>query len=199
MYAIRSYYAKWEGGGRVDLSRPETAWDPADYARWLAPTALFVAALAIRALPWRTVFVGDTVLLFDHDAYYHLRRIVWSVVHFPRVLDFDSYLNFPEGARAIWTPCFDWLVALLALPFAEPRQLASIERVAVWAPPLLVITSYSIHYTKLYELLAHSLDQLEQRLAQQRGGVDVRRRDQLIEVVVVVGAAAAVTGARRSR
>jgi len=115
-------------------------------ARWLAPTALFVAALAIRALPWRTVFVGDTVLLFDHDAYYHLRRIVWSVVHFPRVLDFDSYLNFPEGARAIWTPCFDWLVALLALPFAEPRQLASIERVAVWAPPLLgAATVVSLH------------------------------------------------------
>jgi dolichyl-diphosphooligosaccharide--protein glycosyltransferase len=106
-------------------------------ARWLAPAALFIAAVAIRALPWRTVFVGDAVLLFDHDAYYHLRRIVWSVVHFPRVLDFDPYLNFPEGARAIWTPCFDWLVALLALPFAEPQQLGSIERVAVWVPPLL--------------------------------------------------------------
>ena len=106
-------------------------------ARWLAPAALFVAAVAIRALPWRTVFVGDAVLLFDHDAYYHLRRIVWSVVHFPHVLDFDPYLNFPEGARAIWTPCFDWLVALLALPFAEPQRLGSIERVAVWVPPLL--------------------------------------------------------------
>jgi dolichyl-diphosphooligosaccharide--protein glycosyltransferase len=106
-------------------------------ARWLAPVALFVAAVAIRALPWRTVFVGDAVLLFDHDAYYHLRRIVWSVVHFPQVLDFDRYLSFPEGARAIWTPCFDWLVALVAWPFAEPRRLASIERVAVWVPPLL--------------------------------------------------------------
>jgi asparagine N-glycosylation enzyme membrane subunit Stt3 len=117
-------------------------------ARWLAPAALFLAALVIRALPWRTVFVGDAVLLFDHDAYYHLRRIVWSVVHFPRVLDFDAYLNFPEGARAIWTPCFDWLVALLALPFAEPKELASIERVAVWVPPLLgaatVVSLYAL-------------------------------------------------------
>jgi dolichyl-diphosphooligosaccharide--protein glycosyltransferase len=106
-------------------------------ARCLAPVALFVAAVAIRALPWRTVFVGDAVLLFDHDAYYHLRRIVWSVVHFPRVLDLDSYLNFPDGGRAIWTPCFDWLVALLALPFAEPGRFGSVERVAVWVPPLL--------------------------------------------------------------
>ncbi len=106
-------------------------------ARCLAPAALFVVAVAIRALPWRTVFVGDAVLLFDHDAYYHLRRIVWSVVHFPRVLDLDSYVNFPDGGRAIWTPCFDWLVALLALPFADPGRFGSIERVAVWVPPLL--------------------------------------------------------------
>jgi dolichyl-diphosphooligosaccharide--protein glycosyltransferase len=106
-------------------------------ARWLVPAALFVAAVAIRALPWRSVFVGDAIFLFDHDAYYHLRRIVWSVAHFPAVLGFDRYLNYPEGGRAIWTPCFDWLVALVALPFADPARFESVERVAVWVPPVL--------------------------------------------------------------
>jgi dolichyl-diphosphooligosaccharide--protein glycosyltransferase len=112
-----------EGGGRA--------------VRWLAPAALFALAVAIRALPWRTVFVDGDVFLFDHDAYYHLRRIVWTVVHFPTMLDFDRYLAWPDGARAIWTPCFDWLVALAALPFARPGDPGSIERVAVWVPPLL--------------------------------------------------------------
>src|SRR5262249_59507616 len=103
----------------------------------LAPAGLFLLALAVRVLPWRTVFVGDGVRLFDHDSYYHLRRIVWSLVHFPHCLDFDRYLSFPEGGRAIWPPAFDWLVAVLALPFARPGEPASVERVAVWVPPLL--------------------------------------------------------------
>ena len=103
----------------------------------LAPAGLFALALGVRLLPWRTVFVGESVLLFDHDAYYHLRRIVWAIAHFPRALDFDRYLAFPEGGRAIWPPAFDWLVALVALPFARPGEPASVERVAVWVPPLL--------------------------------------------------------------
>jgi dolichyl-diphosphooligosaccharide--protein glycosyltransferase len=133
-------------------------------ARWLAPAALFLVAVAIRALPWRTVFVGDEILFFDPDSYYHLRRIVWSVVHFPAVLDFDRYVAFPEGGRPIWTPCFDWLVALLALPFARPGSLASIERVAVWVPPLLggatVVALYRVaqrHFDAAAALLAGAL------------------------------------------
>ncbi len=133
-------------------------------ARWLAPAALFAAAVAIRALPWRTVFVGDAIFLFDHDSYYHLRRIVWSVVHFPAALGFDRYLNFPEGGRAIWTPVFDWLVALIALPFAEPGRFESVERVAVFVPPLLggatVVALHSLarrHFDAATALLAAAL------------------------------------------
>ena len=133
-------------------------------ARWLAPAGLFALAVAIRALPWRTVFVDGEVFLFDHDAYYHLRRIVWTVVHFPRALDFDRYLAWPDGARAIWSPCFDWLVALVALPFARPGDSASIERVAVWVPPVLggatVVSLHALarrHFDAATALLAGGL------------------------------------------
>ena len=47
--------------------------------RSAAPLGLFLLALAVRALPWRTVFDGDRVLLFGNDAYYHLRRIRYTV------------------------------------------------------------------------------------------------------------------------
>src|SRR5262249_24647289 len=107
------------------------------WLRVLAPVGLFLLALAVRALPWRTVFVGEGVRLFDHDSYYHLRRIGWSLAHSPRCLDSARSLSFPEGGRAIWPPAFDWLVALAAPPFARPGEPASIERAAVWVPPLL--------------------------------------------------------------
>ena len=42
------------------------------------------------------------------DPYYHLRRIVWSTAHFPRVLSFDRYLNAPNGGRVVWPPGFWW-------------------------------------------------------------------------------------------
>src|SRR5262245_45685287 len=116
------------------------------WLRVVAPVGLFLLALAVRALPWRTVFVGEGERLLDHASYYHLRRIVWSLAHFPHCLDFDRYLRFPEGGRAIWPPAFDWLVALAALPFARPGEPASIERVAVWVPPVLGAATVVVLY-----------------------------------------------------
>lgn len=104
---------------------------------WLVAAALAGLALAVRALPFRHVFVDDDVVPFGNDAWYHLRRIVYSVVRFPDVLGFDRYINHPDGAKPIWTPLFDWSLALLARPFFAPGELASVERVAVWVPPLL--------------------------------------------------------------
>ena len=109
--------------------------------RWLrnalAPLALFALALAVRALPRQTVLRGGDVIPFDNDSWYHLRRIAWSVVRFPEVLDFDRYMNHPDGARPIWTPVFDWTLAALLRPLYRPDAPVEVERVAVWVPPLL--------------------------------------------------------------
>jgi dolichyl-diphosphooligosaccharide--protein glycosyltransferase len=102
----------------------------------LAPTGLFALAFAIRALPWRSVLLGERVLPFGSDAFYHLRRITHSVLHFPDVLVFDRYINFPTGAKPIWTPAFDWAIALTLRPFVA-GDLEEIERLAVWVPPVL--------------------------------------------------------------
>jgi dolichyl-diphosphooligosaccharide--protein glycosyltransferase len=98
---------------------------------------LCLLAFGVRALPFRGVFVGGDVLPFGNDAWYHLRRIVYSLAHFPAVLHFDPYINFPDGAQPIWPPLFDWGMALLLLPFFGGGDLASVERVAVWVPPAL--------------------------------------------------------------
>ena len=110
-------------------------WSPA-VRRCAAPVGLFLFALAVRALPWRTVFDGDRVLLFGNDAYYHLRRIRYTIDRFPALLEFDSYVNFPHGGQPIWPPLFDGLLAVVLRALVGDDPL-SVERAAVWVPPLL--------------------------------------------------------------
>ena len=114
--------------------------------RLSAPAGLFAIAFLVRALPWPTVLVGDRVFFFGNDAYYHMRRILYTLAQFPAVLDFDPYLNYPHGAKAIWTPHFDVALATLLLPFQRAGTPLVVERMVVWAPPVLgaacVVTLY---------------------------------------------------------
>jgi len=123
--------------------------------RLLVPAGLFGLAFVVRALPRQRVFVDDDILPFGYDAFYHLRRIVYSVVRFPDVLDFDRYINYPEGGKPIWSPLFDWAVALVSLPFFQPGELRSVERVAVWVPPVLGAATV----VALYGLARRHLDE----------------------------------------
>lgn len=110
--------------------------------RWMGggPAALFVAALLVRAGPWREVLGPEAVVPVGNDAFYHLRRITYAVFRHPEFLDFDRYLHFPHGAKPIWPPLFDASVAALLRPFVPPLKAGGIERVevlAMWIPPLL--------------------------------------------------------------
>lgn len=102
---------------------------------WLA---LFLAALAVRSLRFGLVFVdGEVRFPFGVDELYHMRRIWFTVVNFPATLDFDPYMNFPEGAPPIWSPVFDWTIAALAWVLVGARDQHAVEVVAAWAPPVL--------------------------------------------------------------
>ena len=109
----------------------------------LLPLALFLLAVAVRALPWRLVVSESAVLPRGNDAFYHLRRIAYSIANFPATLDFDPYINYPDGARPIWTPLFDWLLALLLRPFTpglaagDLDGLQIFQSIAVWTPPVI--------------------------------------------------------------
>ncbi len=115
------------------------------------PAGLFVLAVAVRALTWPRVLAENRVFPFGSDAYYHLRRIVYSVVNFPATLEFDPYINFPVGAKPIWTPFLDLVVSALIRPWARELSdggLGDIERFAVWVPPVLggacVVAGYAL-------------------------------------------------------
>ncbi|MEZ4215233.1 MAG: STT3 domain-containing protein [Myxococcota bacterium] len=103
----------------------------------LAATALFLAALAVRALPWRHVFDADRVVFAGNDAWYHVRRAMFALAHFPAHVDVDPFLAWPDGSRAIWPPAFDALVAAAAAPAWALAGLRGAETAAAWVPPVL--------------------------------------------------------------
>lgn len=102
-----------------------------------ACSGLFALGFVARCLPWPVVFGERGVFPYGLDAYYHLRRIVYTAAHFPSTLDFDPYINFPGGAHLHWTPLFDAALALLVRVFASPGDREAAVRLLVWIPPLL--------------------------------------------------------------
>jgi dolichyl-diphosphooligosaccharide--protein glycosyltransferase len=74
---------------------------------------VYAVALILRLRNIRDVLVDGKVLLGYDDPYYHLRRVLLTLADFPNVPSFDSYTNFPEGARITWPPGFDLLVSAI--------------------------------------------------------------------------------------
>ncbi|MFP6655579.1 MAG: STT3 domain-containing protein, partial [Myxococcota bacterium] len=118
--------------------------------RMATPVLLFVVALATRLISWHSVFQKGGVTPHGNDAYYHLRRIRYSVEHFPDVLHFDPLMNFPDGAQAIWSPTFDWLVAALLRGLPGIDQPDRLEIEAMLIPPILgAITVVLVYFLAL--------------------------------------------------
>jgi dolichyl-diphosphooligosaccharide--protein glycosyltransferase len=102
----------------------------------LALGAIALLALALRALGFEWVFVDeDTVVFPPGDAHYHVRRSLQAWIHFPRVLLWDSYINFPDGAAISWPPLFDLVVAGAARLFV--RDPARFDAFVAWVPPAI--------------------------------------------------------------
>ncbi len=98
--------------------------------------------VAIRSVGFEGTFVraprgGTVVALALDDAQYHARRARYSFEHFPGVLAFDSYLNFPEGAWVPWPPLYDLALAAAAKALGADR--GGLEHVLAWAPVVLAL------------------------------------------------------------
>jgi asparagine N-glycosylation enzyme membrane subunit Stt3 len=97
--------------------------------------ALTLVAFAARSLILDAVFAGDRVLLEPFDAAYHARRAFYTFEDFPRLLLFDPYLAFPEGAAVPVPPLYDW--ALGAAARVAGRSPGTFDQVAAWSSPVL--------------------------------------------------------------
>ncbi len=100
--------------------------------------SILLLALAVRLWVFPVVFSNGGVTLLGADTYYHARRILATVAHFPSALSFDSYIDFPYSSSIGWPPLYDQLIALIALVigFGNP-SVYTIEATTAVVPLVL--------------------------------------------------------------
>jgi dolichyl-diphosphooligosaccharide--protein glycosyltransferase len=167
---------------------------------------IFGLGLATRAIWWPRIFTPQG-LMPPHgaDSYYHLRRIVYTALRYPEVLERDAYVGYPAGGEIVWPPGFDLGVAIVARGLAG-EDVAGIETVAAWVPAVLgALTAVAAAalaarlFTPMAGLAAGLLLALlpGHFAYSQLGKVDHHAAVSLLSVLLVSGAcAAAARGAR---
>lgn len=77
---------------------------------------VFFVALYLRiTLPYANSIQAGSIMISDFDPYYHLRIGEYTVQHFPNVLAFDPYVDFPNGFWIGWPPLYDFLASAYAM------------------------------------------------------------------------------------
>lgn len=77
---------------------------------------VFVVALYLRIrLPYANSIQAGSIIISDFDPYYHLRIGEFTIQHFPNVLAFDPYVDYPNGFWIGWPPLYDFLASAYAM------------------------------------------------------------------------------------
>jgi oligosaccharyl transferase (archaeosortase A-associated) len=114
--------------------------------------AVFLFGLVLRLYAGRNSIQGGNVLLIGYDEFYHMRRILYTVVHFPNTIWFDSYLNYPYGLKITWPPLFDQLLAAASLVLGQHSQ-HGIEMVSAIVPTILGSLAIVVVYFMVREIM----------------------------------------------
>ena len=99
--------------GRGATELPPLGVAPMRRAHGIILILVLALAVATRLANAPGVFVGGQVLIWDEDSAYHMYRSSLAAERFPKVHTFDSYTNFPTGARLMWPIGFDLALATL--------------------------------------------------------------------------------------
>lgn len=101
-------------------------------------TSIVLVAFLMRMISYSMVTANGSINFSGYDSFYHMRRILYTASNFPHSLNFDSYINYPNGFEVGWPPFFDFLGALLAkiLGGGQP-DLYTIEFAGALLPVLL--------------------------------------------------------------
>ncbi|KUK44794.1 MAG: Oligosaccharyl transferase, STT3 subunit [Methanothrix harundinacea] len=118
-------------GGRVSLRL-----DRGGVKELASVIAVYLLGLLVRMAPLRGATIDGDILFYGSDSFYHMRRVLYTVDHFPHTLWFDSFLNYPRGLELTWPPLFDQLIAGTAILFGAESQ-REIEIVGAFVPPIL--------------------------------------------------------------
>ncbi|MEZ5336380.1 MAG: oligosaccharyl transferase, archaeosortase A system-associated [Methanolobus sp.] len=109
---------------------------------------MVIFAFLIRLIPLFSINTNGRIMFIGTDPFYHVRRVVYTVNHFPDTITFDSYINYPYGYEIGWPPLYDQLIAGLALIVGGGNpDTATIEMVAAIFPVILgALTIIPVYY-----------------------------------------------------
>jgi len=118
--------------------------------------AVLILGFLLRLFAGRSSLTESGVLLPGYDEYYHMRRILYTVNHFPNTLWFDSYLNYPQGLEITWPPLFDHISAALCVALGQHSK-AGVEMAASFVPMIVGIITIVVVYYIVRELFDHKV------------------------------------------
>jgi oligosaccharyl transferase (archaeosortase A-associated) len=113
--------------------------------------AIVLVGFLIKLFAGRYSLSENGVIFSGYDDYYHMRRILYTVHHFPGTLWFDSYLNSPYGLDITWPPLFDQISAALSVVLGQHTQ-SGIEMVSAFAPVIFGCMAIVVVYYMVREL-----------------------------------------------
>jgi dolichyl-diphosphooligosaccharide--protein glycosyltransferase len=100
--------------------------------------AISYAFLHLCFLNYSGIVFERELRLYGTDPYYNARRIWLTALHYPRLLEYDSYVNFPTGAHINIPPGFHYLLATICRTLlGQAPTLYEAGRVSVIVTPLL--------------------------------------------------------------
>ena len=118
--------------------------------------AVLVLGLLLRLFAGRNSLTEKGIILPGYDEYYHMRRIFFTVTHFPNTLWFDSYLNYPQGLEITWPPLFDQISAALCVALGQHSK-AGVELAASFVPLIIGLIAIVVVYYIVRELFDHKV------------------------------------------
>lgn len=113
--------------------------------------AVVFLGILLRLFAGRNSLTGNGIILPGYDEFYHMRRILYTVDHFPNTLWFDSYLDYPYGFNLTWPPLFDQLFAALSLSLGQ-RSQPGVEMVSAFLPIVLGALAIVVIYFLIREI-----------------------------------------------
>ncbi len=118
--------------------------------------AVVFLGVLLRLFAGRPYLIDSGVLFDSYDDYYHMRRILYTVSHFPNTLWFDSYIDYPSGLSLTWPPLFDQIFAGLSLALGQRTQ-PGIEMVSAFIPVILGAITIAVVYFMVRESLGRNV------------------------------------------
>jgi oligosaccharyl transferase (archaeosortase A-associated) len=123
---------------------------------YLEVLTILLLGFLLRIYAGRNTIQGGNVIFQGYDEFYHMRRVLYTVTHFPNTIWFDSYINYPLGSNITWPPLFDQSIAAAALGLGQHSQ-HGIEVVGAIMPVVFGSAAIIVVYIMIREIFGRNI------------------------------------------